>query len=177
MKMGHYKKEVKDYMQCDLNRVALQSQLSQVSPVFPKLSFLFGENSIVQYSERIKAHRLPPQMNLKSALWAEFKKAISFVHQKGYVHGDILLKNILYDGERLILLDHELRLKEGRVLRFTYPWVALSDLHRGEITIDTDQICLKATELRLFDNAQYLEFRKECMDQLRIYKLVRSKEV
>ena len=32
---------------------------------------------------------------------------------KGYVHGDILFKNIVFDGERLNLIDHDIRLKEG----------------------------------------------------------------
>lgn len=162
-----HKKEVKDFRQSDLVRVALQAILSEESPIFPKMSFVHNENSIFQCSEMIKSYRLPTNLKMKFILWTEFKKAISIMHQKGYVHGDILMKNIVYDGVRLRLVDHEIRLKEGNRLRFTYPWVALSDLHRGEVTIDTDQICLNATELRLLDNSKYLEFRIECMEQLR----------
>jgi hypothetical protein len=174
LQKGIYQKEVSECLQCDKIRVDLQAKLSKVSPVFPKLSFLFSENSIVQYSESITSHRLPSVNQAKKSLWIEFKKEIEFLHQEGYIHGDILLKNIVYDSERLRLVDHEIRLKEGNRLRFTYPWVALSDLQRGEITIETDQICLKATELRLLDNTKYLVFRRECMEQLRGFKFVRD---
>ena len=169
-----YVKEVSECLQDDKIRVDLQARLSQVALVFPKLHFVYSENSIFQYSECIKSHPFPIAFQRKKKIWAEFKKEISFLHNEGYVHGDILLKNIVYDGIRLRLVDHEIRLKEGNRLRFTYPWVALSDLHRGEITIDTDQICLKATELRLFDNSKYLEFRRACIEQLRGYKFARD---
>lgn len=169
-----YVKKASEFSQDDKSRVDLQAKLSQVASVFPKLCFDYSENSIFQYSETITRHRLPIDFHLKKELWTNFKNEISFLHGEGYVHGDILLKNIIFDGVRLRLVDHEIRLKEGNRLRFTYPWVALSDLHRGEITIDTDQICLKATELRLLDNSKYLEFRRECMEQLRGFKFVRD---
>ena len=169
-----YVKKVSEFSQDDKSRVDLQAKLSQVASVFPKLCFDYSENSIFQYSESIKSHPFPIAFQMKKKIWAEFKKEISFLHNEGYVHGDILLKNIVYDGIRLRLVDHEIRLKEGNRLRFTYPWVALSDLNRGDITTDTDQICLKATELRLLDNSKYLEFRRECMEQLRGFKFLRD---
>lgn len=170
---SRYVKKVSEWLQDDKSRVALQAKLSHVAPVFPKLYFEYSENSIFQYSESITKHRLPIDFHMKKELWTDFKNEVSFLHGEGYVHGDILLKNIIYDGVRLRLVDHEIRLKVGNRLRFTYPWVALSDLNKGEITIDTDQICLKATELRLFDNSKYLEFRIQCIEQLRDFKLVR----
>lgn len=172
-----YVKEISGFTQVDKIRVDLQARLSQVALVFPKLHFEHTENSIIQYSETITKHHLPISLKVKKKLWIEFKKEISFMHSEGYVHGDILLKNIVFDGTRLRLVDHEMRLKEGSKLRFTYPWVALSDLIRGEITTDTDHICIKATEFRLFENSKYLEFRKECMEQLRGEKFFRTNEL
>ena len=72
---------------------------------------------------------------------------------------NILKKNILFDGDRLRLIDHELSLVIGRELRVTFPWVASEDLIHGHVSQKTDLICIKASELRLFDYEKYRKFR------------------
>jgi tRNA A-37 threonylcarbamoyl transferase component Bud32 len=91
------------------------------------------------------------------------------MHQCGYVHGDILLKNMIFDGVRIRLIDHELSLKHESQLRATYPWICLNDLSVGKITFNTDMLCLKATALRLFNYQAYVEFRK--LHQLKLKEI------
>ena len=73
---------------------------------------------------------------------------------------DILKKNIVFDGCRLRLIDHELSLVIGTELRVTFPWVAPEDLIQKQISEKTDLICLKAMRLRLFEYEKYREFRE-----------------
>jgi tRNA A-37 threonylcarbamoyl transferase component Bud32 len=56
---------------------------------------------------------LPKDKNSLRTLWSDFKIGVENIHSKGYVHGDILFKNIVFDGERLNLIDHDIGLKEG----------------------------------------------------------------
>ena len=81
------------------------------------------------------------------------------MHKYGYVHGDILRKNILFDGCRLRLIDHELSLVIGKELRITFPWVAPEDLIQRNVSQKTDLICMEAMGLRLFDYEKYSKFR------------------
>ena len=81
------------------------------------------------------------------------------MHKHGYVHGDILRKNILFDGCKLMLVDHELSLVDKKELRVTFPWVAQEDLIQRNVSRKTDLICIEASELRLFDYEKYRKFR------------------
>lgn len=142
-------------------RVALMKQLSASSPIFPEFQFVFENNGITQYARHIDAHNWPDDINLLRMLWGDFQTAIFDMHDHGYVHGDILKKNIVYDGTRLRLIDHELVLFHKNQLRATYPWIAPEDFIAKQLTSKTDLICLKATALRLFDDVKYKEFRME----------------
>ena len=81
------------------------------------------------------------------------------MHSCNYVHGDILMKNIIFDGNNFRLIDHEMILNFKGHLRVTYPWIDAKDLRTGKITTATDKICIEATELRLFDKIGYDNFR------------------
>jgi len=81
------------------------------------------------------------------------------MHLVGYIHGDILKKNMIFDGCRIRLIDHEISLKQGGNLRVTYPWVSIEDLETENISYKTDHICIKASELRFFDDEKYKKFR------------------
>ena len=56
---------------------------------------------------------MPKDKNSLRTLWSDFKIGVEDIHSKGYVHGDILFKNIVFDGERLNLIGHDIGLKEG----------------------------------------------------------------
>jgi thiamine kinase-like enzyme len=142
-----YSKFIYDYNEDVLSRIALMKQLSKVSPIFPKLHFEIEEKTIRQYSEPIKSFKWPEEKTFLEKLWIEFKNEIYNMHKYGYVHGDILRKNILFDGCRLRLIDHELSLVIGKELRVTFPWVAPEDLIQRNVTQKTDLICVEAMEL------------------------------
>jgi hypothetical protein len=102
-------------------------------------------------------------------MWLDFEKEIETMHQFNYIHGDILLKNIIFDGNRFRLIDHELQLKNGNKLQVTYPWVDCDDLVNKSVTYKTDMICMRATHLRLFDFDKYVRYRN---NQINILKQV-----
>lgn len=157
--ISKYSKCIYDYNEDNLSRIALMKQLSKVSPIFPKLHFEIEEKTIRQYSEPIKSCKLPEEKTILEKLWKEFKNEIYNMHKYGYVHGDILRKNILFDGCRLRLIDHELSLVIGKELRVTFPWVAPEDLIQRNVSQKTDLICIEAMGLRLFDYEKYKKFR------------------
>ena len=157
--ISKYSKCIYDYNEDVLSRIALMKKLSKVSPIFPKFHFEIQEKTIRQYSEPIKSFKWPEEKTILKKLWIEFKNEIYNMHKYGYVHGDILRKNILFDGCRLRLIDHELSLVIGKELRVTVPWVAQEDLIQRNVTQKTDLICIEAMGLRLFDYEKYKKFR------------------
>ncbi len=157
--ISKYSKCIYDYNEDVLSRIALMKKLSKVSPIFPKFHFEIQEKTIRQYSEPIKSFKWPEEKTILEKLWIEFKNEIYNMHKYGYVHGDILRKNILFDGCRLRLIDHELSLVIGKELRVTFPWVAPEDLIQKNVSQKTDLICIEAMGLRLFDYEKYKKFR------------------
>ena len=157
--ISKYSKCIYDYNEDVLSRIALMKKLSKVSPIFPKFHFEIQEKTIRQYSEPIKSCKWPEEKTILKKLWIEFKNEIYNMHKYGYVHGDILRKNILFDGCRLRLIDHELSLVIGKELRVTFPWVAPEDLIQKNVTQKTDLICIEAMGLRLFDYEKHKKFR------------------
>ena len=157
--ISKYSKCIYDYNEDVLSRIALMKKLSKVSPIFPKFHFEIQEKTIRQYSEPIKSCKWPEEKTILKKLWIEFKNEIYNMHKYGYVHGDILRKNILFDGCRLRLIDHELSLVIGKELRVTFPWVAPEDLIQKNVSQKTDLICIEAMGLRLFDYEKYKKFR------------------
>jgi serine/threonine protein kinase len=156
---NNYTKCLINYDENVLNRVALMNKLSKLSLIFPVLNFDLQDKKIVQYSESISSFKWPEDKIILKKLWIEFKNEISNLHKQDYVHGDILKKNIVFDGLRLRLIDHELSLVIGNELRVTHPWVAIEDIVNRAVSRKTDLICIKATELRLFDYDRYIKFR------------------
>ena len=157
--ISKYSKCIYDYNEDVLSRIALMKKLSKVSPIFPKFHFEIQEKTIRQYSEPIKSFKWPEEKTILENLWIEFKNEIYNMHKYGYVHGDILRKNILFDGCRLRLIDHELSLVNKKELRVTFPWVAPEDLIQKNVSQKTDLICIEAMGLRLFDYEKYKKFR------------------
>ena len=156
---NEFSKLIINYDKSVLKRIELQKYLSQNSPIFPVLTFEITEESILQKSEIIKKQPWPKDKEVLNHFWNEFKKEIEKMHLVGYIHGDILKKNMIFDGCRIRLIDHELSLKQENKFRVTYPWVSVDDLKTGNISFKTDHICIKATELRFFEHEKYKNFR------------------
>jgi hypothetical protein len=154
-----YYKEFNDYNEGVISRIALMKQLSIASPIFPKLHFKIIDKKIEQLSDPIKSFKWPTDEITLKKLWEVFKSELIKMHNYGYVHGDILIKNMLFDGYRFRLIDHEMSLVVGDNLRVTFPWVATEDLILKEVSQKTDYVCIEATELRLFEYEKYKKYR------------------
>jgi len=109
--------------------------------------------TVINYNEDyvwIKQHRIKKKpINSISTyqrlkLLQELAADLDIMCQEGFVHGDINRKNIVYDTEKLLVIDLEpdlVQIKNGiRTLFSTTPYVAASDLRKGEITTATDKI-------------------------------------
>lgn len=156
-----------NFNDADLVRANLQMKLSVELVFFPRIIVFIRGTQLLQYTETIKRHSLASINGQRLArLWEQFSLHVSLMHSYGYIHGDILLKNIIFDGSRFRLIDHELRLYGRKELRATYPWIHPEDFAAKTISIRTDEICEKATFLRLFNLKKYSDFKSEQMARL-----------
>ena len=103
---------------------------------------------------------MPNDKGVLFDLLIELKNGIKFMHHHGYIHGDILLKNICYDGQKLVLIDHELNLYGRNKLLCTYPWIDPHDFQLQRLSEKTDWLCFEATSLRLLNMEAYRLMRK-----------------
>ena len=155
-------------------RLELIEYLSKISPAFPRIEFEYTHSEIIQYSEYIKQAPWPGDHQSLSALWGDFETEVAKAHTLNYVHGDILKKNILFDGNRLKLIDHEFCLERNNILRATFPWIHETDLIESRLSRRTDDLCLRVTKSRLFDYSSYKKLRKEQTERIELLRKIRK---
>ena len=77
------------------------------------------------------------------------------------VHGDITLKNLIFDGERFQLIDWEpclFQIRDGReMLLYTEPYISREDRRRGELSFQTDKLGFFFLCIRLFGRRRPFE--------------------
>ena len=168
--MQHIVKRISKLSEAVLRRVELQEYLSEILTCFPKIQFEVLEDEIIQKCQWVNRVKLPDDVGTLRDLLIELKNGIRSMHEHGYIHGDILLKNICYDGQKLILIDHELSLYERNKARCTYPWIDIQDLKSGQLSEKTDLLCFEATCLRLLNNEQYKVLRNKCESRFKLLK-------
>ena len=161
-------KTVFNYTEDDLHRANLQLYLSSILKSFPNISLEVKSNLLIQKTEYIKRKLLPNNKKKINNLLELLNHDIIFMHSYDYVHGDILTKNIVYDGNIFRLIDHELRLVDKEIFNVTFPWVSIEDLKLNLISKKTDEICFKATKLKLLDKGEYINFRLQQTEKLKI---------
>jgi hypothetical protein len=157
----HVSKRLNNFDKFDLLRAELQMELSRKLESFPKIIVVIRGTQLIKYSEIIKRRPFNTINGDLLNLWRQFAEQIDIMHSSGYIHGDILMKNIIYDGIRFRLIDHELRLHDGNELKVTYPWVHPSNLLSRFVSVNTDEICMKATFFRLFNYESYINFKNK----------------
>ncbi len=155
-------KRIVNFSEATLRRAELQVNLSEKLSCFPKIQFEVQENEIIQKCQWVKRVKIPDDKVTLLDLLNDLKNGIRFMHQRGYIHGDILLKNICYDGQKLVLIDHELDLYRGKKVLCTYPWIDSQDLQSRRLSERTDWLCFEATSLRLLNIEEYRLMRKRC---------------
>ena len=156
-----------------LERISIQQNLHLLSPVFPKLRYQIDERSGV-------LTQIMPYFSIAKDIYKtteiddvilKLQEAVLILKSVNHVHGDFLMKNILVTEEGIKLIDHSpflvSKVTGVRKLNCTFPWVDFEDFKNEEVTVRTDDLCLKATILRLTDFSQYIKLRKEQFDKLK----------
>ena len=147
---------------------------------FPQIHYQINEldNNLIQRIPHIKKIDFKCQTyGVKKSVFDEFCLAVDYLRKSSLVHGDILMKNIVYNGREFVLLDFEPSLKikntsNKEVLKVTYPWIHVDDLKLGNISSKTDLLCLNALELYIFDKFEYYNLRENQMKKLQMQNLV-----
>jgi len=123
-------------------RCADIQDVSRTARCVPRTDHLWTGDTLVQRQAEVRAASLPAGMEARPHLdrLAADLDALSSLP----VHGDITLKNLLFDGRRLFLVDWEPahhQLRDGRrQWMVSEPWVALVDRRSGVLSSATDRI-------------------------------------
>jgi len=102
----------------------------------------------------------------KSILFDKLKilaKHLNKISNLGFVHGDLNMKNIIFDGESFIVVDFEPSLfqkKNGiKKIMMTPPYWSYNDIQNKDITFESDKIGFYCICLRIFDNNFFIKDR------------------
>ena len=128
------------------NPSLIEERIKNIEIVTHGLVFFkkFG-SQIIRYTRILKARKI--DRFIESEEFSEIEETIAFSHSLGLVHGDINWKNIVYDGDKLTLVDWEPSLKQVIMnrpsLMYTSPNIHPEDLKFDTLTERTDLLCLK----------------------------------
>jgi hypothetical protein len=108
----------------------------------------------------------------------QLQEAVVILKSVNHVHGDFLMKNVLITDDGIKLIDHSpslaYELSGAKKLNCTFPWVDFEDYKNQEVTERTDELCLRATILRLSDYNQYVKLRNEQSEKLTSHVVLNS---
>jgi hypothetical protein len=133
-------------------RIQKIEELGRTLACFPQSTFQTIGDTLILEQQRIKRAPIPAYKELQPALY-RLAEDIDQMESMGFIHGDIVYKNTLWDGRTLWLVDLEPDLRQNRTGQpcwmVTPPWVAHGDLVRDQITPMTDRIGFAALCARL----------------------------
>ena len=90
-------------------------------------------------------------------------KHLNKISNLGFVHGDLNMKNIIFDGESFIVVDFEPSLfqkKNGiKKIMMTPPYWSYNDIQNKDITFESDKIGFYCFCLRILDNNFFIKDR------------------
>lgn len=154
-------------------RISIQQNLHLLNSVFPKIEYRFDEKTgiLIQITPCFLLAKDVFQTNDIDHVILKLQEAFGILNNLNHVHGDLLMKNFLVTEEGVKLIDHSpflvSKVTGVRKLNCTFPWVDFEDYKNEEVTARTDELCLKATILRLTDFSQYINLRKEQSEKLK----------
>ena len=126
-------------------RCNLIERVSKLVSFIPNTQIIINEESITyqqNFLRRKNFHHLTTNQKLK--LLKEFAENLDSLQPFGFVHGDINSTNVLYDANKLNLIDLEpsfKQLKYGKkVVMSAVPLRSLHDIQHKTITVETDKI-------------------------------------
>ena len=126
-------------------RHKLIERLSRIIPAFPETTLSIDSTELRVCQHRIRRSKLDEvPMAARNGLLADLAVDLDVMLGTGFVHGDINRKNIMFDGERLRLVDLEPDLFQERggvkTIMVTSPYIAASDLRLGTVSAATDRL-------------------------------------
>ena len=126
-------------------RHKLIERLSRIIPAFPETTISTDSTELRVCQHRIRRSKLDEvPMAARNGLLVDLAVDLDVMLGAGFVHGDINRKNIMFDGERLRLVDLEPDLFQERdgvkTIMVTSPYIAASDLRLGTVSAATDRL-------------------------------------
>ena len=85
-------------------------ELSSSMEFIPKITYSYEEDFLIMRQNKLVKDSQLDQIEpfeKKLTLIKQFSKSLDMLHAKGFVHGDINRKNIIYSNDRLCLIDYE----------------------------------------------------------------------
>lgn len=136
----------------------------------PETHFEFKEDRIIYRQQRITKQNyehMPGEEKYRYLI--DFAKGLDELSRTGFVHGDIKAANVIFNKEKLWLVDLEPALRQrrkGRItLIYTPPYISLNDLRNDKLSQETDKIGFYFFVQRFFDPTYRLKNVKGIMQQ------------
>jgi hypothetical protein len=116
--------------------------VSSIFDFIPNTKFILSDNDLMYIQEFVI--RSFPEHTRRLDLLEELSNNLDVLSQYDFVHGDINSSNVIYDGDKLMLVDLEpsfLQLKHGKkVLKCSAPKRSQNDITNKTISIETDKL-------------------------------------
>ena len=141
-----YKKENLLDSATDLDlRLSQIVELSSSMNFIPEISYTYENDLLIMRQNKLakdgRLDKIEP-FEKKLTLAKEFAQSLDRLHAKGFVHGDINRKNIIYSNDRLNLIDFEpslLQIKNhAKQWMSTRPYIHQDDMQSNTVTIKSD---------------------------------------
>lgn len=124
----------------------------------PKVNFINLEDVLIYNQILVKKHSLSKIDNSeKLEILSSFANNLQKMTDYGLVHGDIKRSNVIFDGDKLNLIDWEPAFKQIRrgkkIVLSTRPTRSLNDLKNKTVTFETDKLgfylfCLQSLNIK-----------------------------
>jgi serine/threonine protein kinase len=155
-----------------VKRCHLIEKVSNSVSFIPNTQITINGESLKYKQDLIKRKNYKDLNNQqKIGLLEQFAKDLDSLIPYGFVHGDINSSNVLYDGNRLNLIDLEPSFKQikygKKVVMSAVPLRSLNDLKNKTITIETDKIGFYLTCNRLMNIPHNLGNQRALMKKRR----------
>ena len=155
-----------------IKRCHLIKEVSNSVSFIPNTQITINEESLKYEQDLIKRENYKDlKIDKKIKLLEQFAKDLDSLISYDFVHGDMNSSNILYDGNRLNLIDLEPSFKQikygKKVVMSAVPLRSLNDLKNKTITVETDKIGFYLTYNRLMNIPLNLGNRRELMKKRR----------
>ncbi len=155
-----------------IKRCHLIKKVSNSVSFIPNTQITINEESLKYKQDLIKRENYKDlEIDKKIMLLEQFSKDLDSLIPYGFVHGDINSSNVLYDGNRLNLIDLEPSFKQikygKKVVMSAVPLRSLNDLKNKTITVETDKIGFYLTCNRLMNIPLNLGNQRKLMKKRR----------